>query len=553
MFHTALLHVRRVALPAILLTVFLAGLPAQVREALEKDQRVLPEEGTGDAAAAERYVTWVRAAIEKDHWDLAEEALERAADYAEVSSDLSYLLALARDHQERPRRAVLEALRNALAFNQWKQYSASEARLLLAETLIAIHSFEEALASLDPAGEREREISLRARAYRGLRDSRSFIQTITQALSRYPHSPEPVRILFTYAADRIPAVGERELIATCLRRLPSLLEVDPELAFLAVPFIRDTEEARRLVSAYRAAGGTNPAGLPAALNLGIIDENQAMTELFREMVLDKNLLETVWGLLRSGEGRKRFAENLSRFTGTITEDIDGDGYNESRTGYREGTLSGYSYDADQDRLPELTVFFAAGLPVRAEQDASPDRVHLEWEQYPAVFRAELEGVEYFPQPASFFFKPLQFRDILGSSLLYPERESITQISRRTLVSFALTIQQPGRVIPGSVERIEMHEGTPRRSREYLRGALVADTEYRLGQPILQRIDMDLDGRLETIRRFNADGSPLSSESDWDGDGIYEYGERYEGDLVIRSWDMDTDGAREYTETGVRNR
>jgi hypothetical protein len=100
----------------------------------------------------------------------------------------------------------------------------------------------------------------------------------------------------------------------------------------------------------------------------------------------------------------------------------------------------------------------------------------------------------------------------------------------------------------------------------LKDTLVADTEYRLGQPFLQRIDMDLDGRLETVRRFNhsefppdaflskAQEDPLrglvSSESDWDGDGIYEYGERYTGDQIIRSWDMDKDGTREYTETGA---
>jgi hypothetical protein len=88
--------------------------------------------------------------------------------------------------------------------------------------------------------------------------------------------------------------------------------------------------------------------------------------------------------------------------------------------------------------------------------------------------------------------------------------------------------------------------------------LVSETEYLLGQPLVQRIDMDLDGRLETLRRFRRGGFPpddtgeiLSSESDWNGDGLYEYGEAYEGEKVIRSWDMDRDGVREYWETGTR--
>jgi hypothetical protein len=287
--------------------------------------------------------------------------------------------------------------------------------------------------------------------------------------------------------------------------------------------------------------------------------------------LDNALLETVWGLLRSAEGRRDFAEALSRFTGTITEDADRDGYDESRAVYNEGLLQGYACDADQDLEPELEVFFDRGLPVRAGIAAPPDevsgpgpvtmegrRVFLEWEHYPAALRAELDNVAYIPGPGEFFFQPLQFRDFLGSSLLYPEREFIRPVSRRALVAMALFIERPGATVPGSVERTEMQNGVRRRSRERLGDALVSETEYLLGQPLVQRIDMDLDGRLETIRRFRRRDFPpddtgelASSESDWDGDGVYEYGETYREDRVVRSWDMDGDGVRETSETGER--
>jgi hypothetical protein len=541
-----------------LLAVLLWGLPG----ALKPQDR-------GDAAVAERYAEWARAAIERGAWEEAEAALERAADYADVSSDLSYLLALARRRLDRPRRLVLEALRLGFAFKRWNACPEAQARLLEAETLIAIRSFGAALESLEAAGDDERALSLKALAYRGLSDNRRFLQAIGEALDRRPRSPEPPRILFAYASDRIPGAEERGLIALCLRRLPLLVEADPELAFLAAPYIRDAEEARRYVAAYRAAGGANPAGIPAALNLGIIDENQAMTELFREPALDRGLLETVWSLLRSAEGRRSFEDALSRFSGTIAEDADRDGYDESRAVYREGQLQAYVYDGDQDLRPDLELSFALGLPVRAEVAALPEsevfdpnpedrRVFLEWEQYPSVFRAELDGVAYIPRPESFFFKPLEFRDFLGSSLLYPERESIRQISRHVLVSQALFIERPGRIIPGSVERTEMQDGIRRRSVELQEGRVVSETEYLLGQPSVQRIDMDLDGRLETIRRFRRGNFPpddtgelLSSKSDWDGDGVYEYSETYEGDRVVRSWDMDGDGVQEFSETGAR--
>jgi tetratricopeptide (TPR) repeat protein len=527
------------------------------------------QDQTGDAAVAERYARWALDALERGQWEVAEAALERAADYADVSSDLSYLLALARSRLDRPRRLVLDAVRHGLAFNRWKVYSAAQARLLEAETLVAMRSFAAALEALQEAGEDGHTLSLKARAYQGLSDSRQFIRTIREALDRAPRSPEPPRLLFAYAADRIPAADERELVALCLRRLPLLVEADPELAFIAAPFIRDTEEGRRYVAAYRAAGGANPAGIPGALRLGIIDENQAMAELFREPALDRGLLEAVWNLLRNAESRSAFADALSGFSGTITEDADRDGHNESRTVYREGFLQSYACDADQDLAPELEVFFALGIPVRAEAAASPEdppepaslenrRVFLEWEQYPSTFRAELDGVAYIPRPGDFLFKPLNFRDLLGSSLLYPEREFVRPISRRSLVSAALMTERPGRTIPGSVEQTELQDGIKRRSREFLGETLVSETEYLLGQPLVQRIDMDLDGRLETIRRFRRSNFPLddtgdlaSSESDWDGDGVYEYGETWEGDRVIRSWDMDRDGEREQSETGAR--
>jgi hypothetical protein len=558
----ALVPVAPFALLAVLLWAFPRSLSAQDRTE------------TGDAAVAERYAEWARAAIEREEWEAAETALERAADYADVSSDLSYLLALVRSRLNRPRRLVLDALRRGLAFKRWNAASAAQARLLEAETLIALRSFEAALDSLRAVAEDDHTLCLKARAYRGLADSRLFIQTLREALDRGPRSPEAPRILFAYAAERIPGADERELVALCLRRLPLLVEADPDLAFLAAPFIREAEEARRYVAAYRAAGGSHPEGIPAALNLGIIDENQALEELFREPALDKRLLETIWKLLRSVEGRQSFADALSRFSGTIAEDADRDGQSESRALYREGLLQSYVYDADQDLAPELEVFFAFGLPVRAKAAVFPEeavssvgaetvtmedrRVFLEWEQYPQALRAELDGVAYLPRPGEFFFKPLEFRDFLGSGLLYPEREFIRPLSRRTLVSLALVIEGPGRTIPGSVERTELQDGVKRRSREFLGNALVSETEYLLGRPQVQRIDLDLDGRLETIRRFRRSdfapddtGELVSSESDWDGDGIYEYGETYEGDAVIRSWDMDRDGTREQSETGKR--
>jgi hypothetical protein len=128
-----------------------------------------------------------------------------------------------------------------------------------------------------------------------------------------------------------------------------------------------------------------------------------------------------------------------------------------------------------------------------------------------------------------------------------------------------------------VEWIDLDRGIPLRAVEILNGRPVSVTEFVMGKPVSQRADLDRDSRMETIRRFRAaavapdDGAAPSSgdatwedpldykkvvefsESDWNGDGIFETSEEYLLDgSVVYSWDMDGDGVREYSETETRD-
>jgi hypothetical protein len=149
----------------------------------------------------------------------------------------------------------------------------------------------------------------------------------------------------------------------------------------------------------------------------------------------------------------------------------------------------------------------------------------------------------------------------NQGLPYPERDpNGAGLTLRALVSFAATIERPSREFRGALERVTMERGIPRRAAEYLDNRMVSVTEFARGRPVLQRVDLDLDGRMETVRYFRPEGEnpgpeePFgyaavfdSSESDWDGNGIYETGEEYFPDgSVARSWDLNEDGNREYT-------
>jgi hypothetical protein len=580
---------RRCLLAVWLLAVVTALSAQEMSSPVDVDLNILP----GDGAVAEQYAAWVRAAISGGRWAEAEAALERAQDFADVSSDISYLLAIVRSHENRSKGAALDAVRRGLDTDHWNWYSPVQARLLEAEILLRVRAFAETLRTLALIPDVEAEwygidiVCFRLRALLGLGRIPSFQSAMAQALNQYARDSRVARILLRYAVDTaIPENKDRELVDTVLNRLPLLLDEDPELAYLAAPFMRDPEEAFRLVSGYYAAGNVAPQSLPIALNLGVIDDNQAVEELFRLKNANKDVILGVWKNLRGFGGRENFRRNLFRYSGVIEEDSDHDGYVEARTRYKNGMIEEYVYDADQDGLFEWRVFWNAGIPARAEIVISPDggmqnpasvrgtvglprgegelvRASVLWDRYPAVLRVDLRGFTYGFNPGEFTFTPFLVAEIPGSGgVLYPHRDPRgVRLTGRALVSFAVSLEGPGREFQGALERITLEWGVPQRAVEYLEGQAVSTTQFVQGRPVVQRVDLDLDGRLETIRRFPlgrgmfvpeegggyAATFPESSESDWDGDGVYETGEEYFPDgSVARSWDLDKDGNREYT-------
>jgi len=545
---------------------------------------------TGDTAIARRYVEWAQKELAEGRSAEALAVLERGADYGDASSDLCYLLAVFRLNAGRSRYAVLEACDRALETRRWEQYGPEDARLLEARLFTGLGRFEEALNVLDRCDpERYETRYRRLLALRGLAESNGgdqvfdFVEALRSALDRFPRETGPVRILFEYAAPRSPWLVEndildedaylslRPLIDLALRRLPVLVDSDPELSYLTAPFIRDKEEARRYTAAYRAVGQPNPASLPAALNLGLINGTLAVEELFTrypanaaELVLDRKLILEVNNSLRSEEEKTNLRRNLLRFTGVVIDGIDDDGITWTWTKYNNGMIQEYRRDDDADGEAELIVTFAQGLPARAEITLFEDRdsvavpvlvfplnwnqqrkAVVRWERYSAVLDVELEGKRYIPGPLDYFFRTFFLDPLVFGGPDYPVPLMFPPVlTERSLLSFANILEQPSAEFPGGLERIELVDGIPVKSTVYVNDKITAQTEFRQGQPSVQRVDLDLDGRMETIRRYDSQGL-VSSESDWDGDGSYEYAEIRQSDGSVKKyWDFDRDGIRE---------
>jgi antitoxin component YwqK of YwqJK toxin-antitoxin module len=150
----------------------------------------------------------------------------------------------------------------------------------------------------------------------------------------------------------------------------------------------------------------------------------------------------------------------------------------------------------------------------------------------------------------YFYTPLRFITLVEGGPDYPEREEpLPPLNERSLLSFSAILRRPSEEFSNATEELELNNGIPVKSTVYYEnGKKAAETEYSIGRPLLQRLDLDQDGRMETIRRFERTEPPfrvLSSESDWDGDGIFEYAETLQQDgTVKKSWDLDRDGIRE---------
>jgi hypothetical protein len=393
-----------------------------------------------------------------------------------------------------------------------------------------------------------------------------FRRRILETMDRYPRDTRPLRVLFNYASLREPAEDDIVLIDLALRRLPFLLETDPDLAWMAAPFIADTGEARRLVGAYRTGalqaqpGDFRPApeSIVPALNLGLLFDIDAVDELMGAATLDKHLLVNVSNLLRTEEGRNHLAQKLHSFTGVITEDEDRDGIPENNAVFRDGVLLEYLCDDDQDGIAELVVSFASGLPRQAEITALPtagsggDRVKalIQWERYPSVQQVTLGSETYLYAPGGFQYTPVIFEELCATEtytgLFFPRHNLLSPgISRRMLSAFAVSVRRPSVEFEGGIEHLYLDQGIPVRAEVIVNNLTVSITEFANGSPVIQRLDLDHDGRMETVRRFRSrvpvqsadellDYRHLveSSESDWDGDGIFEYRELYREDGSI---------------------
>lgn len=513
----------------------------------------LPADFDEEASAAEKYAQWAERAIANDDWQRARLFLERAKDFSGELSDLSYLLALTLSQTGASAFLTLEAAQTALETARWYRRTPEEARILAAEAQVRLRNYAAALRTLESCAENAQTALLRLRALRGAahsgrgeasrRNNALFKSELRQSCGRYHNDPAFARMAFMWAAKVAPDEADgnfenTDFIEELLRLVPSLSEKDNDIAYLAAPFYRDEDEARRLLMRWYAPLNDNipQTSIPVLLNYGVINEEKALDCLSREYQLKANVIREVYTHFRTDEARGRFNNFINHYTGVITEDYDDDEYNEALAVYHNGIMQIFTFDDAQDGIADMTITMEAGKPVNIWQPYYPpgygnlparffeplterEKLIVSYSEYPAVEEIRAAGAVFRFRPNSFFHKPVEFEQFAPPFGLpfplvqneyiqnkyiqnnYIQNELAVMLSMRSLWSAAYEVELEGRNFEGATLYIELNSGVILSSREELNGKKVSEDFFRNGRLYDRFIDMDLDGKRETRLRF----------------------------------------------------
>jgi tetratricopeptide (TPR) repeat protein len=487
-------------------------------------------------------------------WERASVCLDEAADKDAGDADILYLRALTLVKRDLPLEDALGNLDGALRTGRFRYYSRRDASTLKAEILVRERRWQDALAALEPpaidSAVDPAYHLIRARASLGLGDIRAFISELSFSLRRFPDDSASARLFLTSAGSIASSADAREIKEIILGRLPRYSAADPELPVLAAPFMGDIDAKRTAVLAYRAAGGSSAAATIRALEYGLIDEASASSELLAgPPIVALRDLTSLRVLAGSPAGRDVVLKALSGWSGVVKTDLDNDGVAEGSFYLAKGIVTEMQMDSNQDGSISYRASFSDGLPAHIILQRPGLEIDITYSAYPAVssisFAEKSEKRGYSFGPDVFSYAPIDMRAFAGAgrtALFFPYFVSVLDPSERVCASTALSVA----VATGSSRSVTfLEKGIALSAAVYEGGRLRSTTTFERGRPVLERIDIDADGRFETERVYSADFEGAAQPSwlrvDSDGDGVSEYREQ----LVFpyrKEWDYDGNGS-----------
>jgi len=362
---------------------------------------------------------------------------------------------------------------------------------------------------------------------------------LSEAVRRFPRSPQ----VYTLFAEVLVRRGNRRAAGEVLQRGIKEIPEEPELVYQLALLERDSVRRRQLVEAYLEAGGSDPAAALLALSGGG-GAQQRFIDLFFRLGGNTRIdyLDALLDLVDPGE----FSDRTGEYTGTRIRDQNRDGYYEQRYEYREGILTRWVSDQDQDGIAEAIVDFEEGVPrnVTLRDGEGSSELEYRFNEYPflesAVFtsggtsRREYRMVPYTVRRP--VFVSISGRHYLLEILpgLYADEDSIRRNAYQ-MTEFSGYEAFPER-------RVHLLEGRTVRVDEMpdSAGTFTRTVYYEASMPVEGFRDLDGDGNPEIREQFR-NGRLWKITLDQDGDGVKEFEQVFESDSDRMYWDYNDDG------------
>ncbi len=326
----------------------------------------------------------------------------------------------------------------------------------------------------------------------------------------------------------------------------------PDILPALVPFAGDKETAKLYLREYRAYNRRNAYATYYAYEFGLISWEAMLEELFiQNSVVPYEIYEKAAQSVSTPESLLAFKKKLAAWKGFIITDRNYDAIPEMVLEVSNG-LPVFAYrDNDQNGIYEASMQFADGVPESGQYTAGSTMLSVTYYRWPHVREISVKNstgtFTYYFSPGAFSL-PLVEQKFLGAidktiALWYEFPLRITVPTQDALVKNSIKFERNQN---NAFSTIKVSSGVPVTSIQTDAGYKIF-TLYNNGFPVLERIDINADGRYDGVRVYirNAQGIPVLAETriDSDGNGIYEYIERYIPALT-KLWDTNQDGIQD---------
>lgn len=529
-------------LSSIIFTLLLL-LPAA--EVLSQDT----PEHSAEFRIARRYLQQARVLYGQGRYASAAELLEISLEFFPDYSESAYLCARVYLREQETTWKAIQCLEAAVRSGTWTETEALSGTEQLIRLYVRTGRFQDARRLFAAIGETglggrgNPELSaLRAETLIGLGSIGEAQTFLSEAVRRFPRSTRVYVLLAQVLSSRGNRSAARELLQRGIGELPAEAELKYQLALIET----DSRRRRELIEEYFRIGGSDPAAAILAIERAGREERERFIDLFFRLGGNGRIgyLDQLLDVL----SLKEIPAEISSYSGSRILDRNRDRFYEQRYEYREGILSRWVVDQDQDGVAEAVVEFQEGVPLRVTVGNAGGGRQLEYRysEYPYLESASLSAAsarrEYLIVPYTLrrpAFRSLseeQFSLELQSGLSMAE-ESIRQNAYQ-----CIEYSDRGTGLESRERRMHLLEGRIVRVEESpdSAGNFTHTLFYEASLPVEGFRDLDGDGVPEIRERFR-NGRLWKITLDQDGDGVNEFEQILESDLKQMYWDYNDDG------------